>query len=161
MLCYEGIFFDKETSELIHSLEEERLAKVNDELHCTFKYRPDYKEIFDDIVGQYFEVYLIGYGCDGQNSGFEILLPKELERYYINYDKERPGVVTTPHITASIAEGARAVNTKNLKFRKLSEPVKLVGRFGYWIIDGEKEYVSYNPYFKKAGKTIKTKKRFY
>ena len=117
--------------DLIHSLETEKLAKVNDEIHCTFKYHPTSDEIFNKIVGRTFEVYLIGYCNDGQNSGFEILFPDELKDYYINYDQENPDVLKVPHITASLAEGAKASNTKKLWFKPLDRPVKLVGKFGY------------------------------
>ncbi|MBQ8193287.1 MAG: hypothetical protein IJZ46_04390 [Bacilli bacterium] len=144
MLSYEGIFFEANMVDLIHSLETEKLARVNDEIHCTFKYHPTTDEIFNDIVGRTFEVYLISYGNDGQNSGFEVLLPDELKAYYINYD-------ATPHITASLAEEAKASNTKNLNFKPLEKPVKLVGRFGYWIKGENEEYLSYEPYSK--GKT--------
>lgn len=51
MLSYEGIFFEGDTIELIHSLETEKLARVNDEIHCTFKYHPNNDEIFNEIVG--------------------------------------------------------------------------------------------------------------
>lgn len=146
MLSYEGLFFEADMVELIHSLETEKLAIVNDEIHCTFKYHPTDEEIFDEIVGKVFEVYLIGYGNDGQNSGFEILLPDELKDYYINYDEENPNILKVPHITASLAEDAKSSNTKNLSFKPLEKPVKLIGRFGYWIKDNEKEYLSYESY---------------
>ena len=151
MLSYEGIFFEDDMVDIIHSLETETLTKVNDKLHCTFKYHPTNDEIFNDIVGKTFEVLLIGYGNDGQNSGFEILLPEELKKYYINYDEQNPNILKVPHITASLAEGAKASNTKNLNFKPLEKPVKLVGRFGYWIKGENEEYLSYEPYSK--GKT--------
>ena len=104
MLSYEGIFFDNKTVELIHSLEINPLAKVNDEIHCTFKYHPNKVEIFNDIVGQTFEVFLIGYGNDGKNSGFSISFSDRLLPYYINYDEQNPSVLKVPHITASLAK---------------------------------------------------------
>lgn len=148
MLSYAGIFFESDMVDLIHSLENEKLAIVNDEIHCTFKYHPSNNEIFNDIVGKTFEVYLIGYGNDGQNSGFELLLSDELKDYYINYDEENPNILKKPHITASLAEGAKASNTKKLNFKPLEKPIKLVGRFGYWIKEETKEYLSYKPYSK-------------
>ena len=69
------VFFDLETCYIIHQLESKKLDKVND-------------EIFDEIVEKEFEVYLIGYGNDGQNSGFEMLIPDELKEYYKNHDKQ-------------------------------------------------------------------------
>ncbi len=149
MLSYEGLFFETDMVDLIQSLEKEKLARVNDEIHCTFKYHPTTNEIFNDIVGKTFEVYLIGYGNDGKNSGFEILLPDELKKYYINYDEQNKMVLKHPHITASLSEGANSSNTKNLNFKPLKKPVKVVGRFGYWIKEENKEYLSYEPYYKK------------
>lgn len=146
MLSYEGLFFEEDMVDLIHSLDKEKLPKVNDEIHCTFKYHPCDEEIFDEIVGKSFEVYLVGYGSDGNNSGFELLLPEELQKYYINFDEENPNILKTPHITSSLAEDAVASDTKKLKFRPLERPVKLIGRFGYWVKDENCEYLSYEPY---------------
>lgn len=146
MLNYEGIFFEKDMIDIIHSLEKDKLAIINDEIHCTFKYKPTENEIFNEIVGRTFEIYLIGYGNDGKNSGFQILLPKELKKYYINYDEENPTILKIPHITASLAEGAKASNTKNLIFKPLEKPIKLIGKFGYWIKDNNNEYLSYEPF---------------
>lgn len=148
MVSYEGIFFDSKTVAVIHSLELNQLPKVNDEIHCTFKYHPESEEIFDEIVGKTFEIYLIGYGNDGNNSGFEILLSDELKPYYINYDEQDSTKLKKPHITASLTDGAKASNTKNLNFISLKEPVKLVGRFGYWIKEEDSEYLSFQPHLK-------------
>lgn len=152
MLSYEGIFFEEDMVKIIHSLEKEKLARVNDEIHCTFKYHPSNNEIFNEIVGQVFEIYLIGYGNDGQNSVFEILLPEELREYYINYDEQNPDVLKVPHITASLAEGAKASNTKNLDFKPLEKPIKLIGKFGYWIKDENNEYLSFETYTKSKSR---------
>ncbi len=148
MLSYEGIFFEADVVELIHSLETEKLAKVNDEIHCTFKYHPNDEEVFDELVGKNFEVFLVGYGNDGMNSGFQISLPDELMPYYINYDEQNPDVLKVPHITASLSEGAKASNTKNLKFIPLESPIRITGKFGYWIKEENDEYISYEPYSK-------------
>lgn len=150
MLSYEGIFFEGDMVELIHSLETKKLDKVLDEIHCTFRYHPTNDEIFNDIVGKTFEVYLIGYANDGQSSGFEVLLPEELKAYYINYENPGLPALRIPHITASLAEGVTPSNTKNLNFKPLEKPVKLVGRFGYWIKDENEEYLSYEPYQKMS-----------
>ena len=146
MLSYEGLFLEEDAVELIRSFEIEHLPKVNDEIHCTFKYHPKNNEIFNEIVGNYFEIYLIGYGCDGLNSGFQILLPDELKQYYINYDEQNPNILKITHITVSLAEGASASNTKNLVFKSLKNPIKLTCRFGYWIKGEDREYLSYEPY---------------
>ena len=84
--------------------------------------------------------------------GFEILLPEELKKYYINFDEDNPCVLKIPHITASLKQGAKASNTKNLKFNKLEKPVKINGRFGFWIKENDREYLSYKPYIIKKGR---------
>lgn len=143
MLSYEGLFFDDDTIKLIKSLETKTLETINDEIHCTFKYHPNDNEIFNELVGKTYEIYLVGYGNDGQNSGFEIQIPDELKRYYLNDDCNK---LKSPHITASLAINAKANNTKNLKFKKLKNPVKIIGKFGFWIKEEDKEYLSFKPY---------------
>lgn len=100
MLSYEGLFFDEETVKLIHSLEEDTLDVVNDEIHCTFKYHPANDEIFNEIVGKYFDVYLVGYANGGKNSGFKIEIFKKLEKYYIHHEPIDQTKLITHHITA-------------------------------------------------------------
>lgn len=148
MLKYEAIFLDEESVKLIHRLEENKLDRVNDEIHLTLKYKPNDNEIFNDIVGQEFEMYLIGYGNDGNNSGFEIELSENLKPYYINYDEINTNILKKPHITASLSEEAEAVNTKNLDFKKLPQKYTVKGRFGFWIEDDDKEYLSFKKYTK-------------
>ena len=139
MVKYEGLFFEDKDVELIHSLEEGRLDTINDEIHCTFKYRPSDEEIFNDIVGKSYEIELIGYGSNGMNSGFLVKLPEELNNYYLSDAR--------PHITASLADGAKGNDTKDLNFKRLDKTYKINGRFGYWIMDDDgKEYKSFNKY---------------
>lgn len=149
MVSYEGIFFEGEMATFIRSLEETNLGKLNDELHCTFKYHPSDKEVFNDIVGKSFDVYIVGYGNDGMNSGFELLLPDNLKKYYINYDEKDSSILKIPHITVSLSEKAKASNTKNLNFKKLDKPIKVTGKFGFWIKEEGVEYLSYSKYFIK------------
>lgn len=148
MIKYEAIFLDEESINLIHELEENKLDRVNDEIHLTLKYKPKDNEIFNDIVGKEFDMYLIGYANDGMNSGFEIELTEEPKPYYINYDEINTTTLKKPHITASLSNEAEAVNTKNLNFIKLPQKYKVKGRFGYWIEDDDKEYLSFKKYTK-------------
>ena len=145
-IMYEGIFFSGEEAEKIKSLDTNKLSRVNGRLHCTFKYKPKHEEIFDEIVGKQYEVEIVGYGNDCQNSGFSVILPKELKKYYINYDEQNIESLKIPHITVSLAENAKAANTKNLDFKKLERPIRVTGTFGYCIRDKGKERISFNPY---------------
>ena len=99
MISYEGIFFNEETSQFIHSLEKPQLEITNDIIHCTFKYHPNDDELFDELAGKEIEVLLIGYANYGHNSRFKIKLPDEINPYYINYDEQNPTILKTPHIT--------------------------------------------------------------
>lgn len=148
MLSYEGIFFEGETVDFIHSLEKFQLPIVNDEIHCTFKYHPSENEIFDELVGKEIEVLIVGYGYDGNNSGFEVQLPIDIMQYYINYEEHDPSRLKKPHITASLAKDAKASNTKDLIFEKLPKSYIVKGRFGYWIKEENIEYLSYDKYNK-------------
>ena len=146
MIIYEGIFFlEEEVDELIHSQEITQLQKIYRPLHITFKFRPKREEVFDDLVGSEIQVLIVGYGCDGQNSGFEVILHEDVERYFINMDEHNPEEKKIPHITASLALGASAVNTKGLKFVPLAEPIAVTGRFGYCVREKGKESISFEP----------------
>lgn len=143
MVIYEGIFFDDDTVNFIRKLEKRPLAIPINEIHCTFKFRPRDDEIFDELVGKEIELSI----SDGNNSGFEVELPVDIMHYYINYDKS--GKLNRPHITVSLSQGAKPLDTKNLKFEKLLKTYKVKGRFGYWIKKGISEHISYNIYKKR------------
>ena len=159
MVRYMGIFFEGEQAELIKSLQPTKLERTNGEIHCTFKYKPSNEELIEDLVGQEVEVYLIGYGCDGKNSGFEVAFDESYDPYYINYHEDKKDENGLPllkpkHITASLADGAVAAHTKDLDFVRLAEPILVTGRFGYWITaPGVEAHISYERNFQK-NKTI-------
>lgn len=96
MVLYEGIFFDDETTQLLRKLEEKPLEIKSDYLHCTFKFLPKNYEVFNNLANKQFDIYLIGYGNDGDNSGFEVSLSEELKKYYINYEKDNPSILKKP-----------------------------------------------------------------
>ena len=97
------------------------------------------------MVEEYFDVYLIGYGNDNKNSVFVVMLPERLNEYYINYDANNK--LKVPHITVSLSEGASANDSKDLDFKASDEPIKVRGRFGHFIKDNGKEYISFEPYY--------------
>ena len=73
-------------------------------------------------------------------------MPQKLKAYYINYNDQAPNILNTPHITASLNEGAEALNTRNLNFIPLEAPIKIKGKFGYKIKNADKTYITFEPY---------------
>ena len=144
MIDYEGIFFDDEEVKKIQSYELNHLGCINDCVHCTFVYKPTDEKIYDELLNKEISIYLISYGSSKNNSGFEVLIPKKYMKYYNNYDIN--GNYVKPHLTSSISKNGKSKDTCKLKFTPLKEKIKVTGRFGYWIKEDTKEYVSFKPY---------------
>ena len=145
MVYYEGLFFEKDEINKLLALEENRLEYCIDLLHCTFKYLPESNEIFNELVGRYFDIEIMGYGYDEKNSGFCVKLPKELEQYYINTDSL--GNIVLPHITCSRSIDGESENTKDLLFSYFNEFLKIRCRFGFCIKDSSgKIFVSFDKF---------------
>lgn len=114
IIYYFGVFFDPEDLPI-----KGKLKNVICNPHITFEFLPE--QVPSNLLGEKVTVTVIGYGNDGQNEGLTVKLPHYVEDYYKNN--------ATPHITLSIAEGAKAVNTKNLVFTEI-RPVTITGQFG-------------------------------
>ena len=143
MINYVGLFFEGNDLEKILSLEQNKLEFINDVIHCTFKYEPNENEIDNTILGEYFEVELIGYANNNSNSGFMVTLDDKIKKYYKN---EVNGEIIPPHITCSIAKEKLPIETSNLVFNLLEKPIRVKGRYGYYIKDENGRcYVSYKP----------------
>ena len=141
MVEYFGIFFNKENSKIISDNEKQRLEFLPNNFHCTFAFRPNEIELFNQFVGQNVDVSLIGYGNNNENSGFEIAFDDKFKDLFKNFDINN--TPKTPHITTSLANGARAVNTCNLRFEPI-KPITITGRFGFFVIENNKGFISFD-----------------
>ena len=141
MVEYFGIFFDKENSKKIIDNEKVHLDKLPNNFHCTFCYKPDSLKLFNEVAGKTIDIALIGYACDGKNSGYKVDFSTSLKKYFKNFDKQ--GNVKIPHLTTSLSKDGKAVDTANLNFINLNEPILLKGRFGYFIRNNNKAYISF------------------
>ncbi len=110
-------------------------------MHCTFKFQPSKEEIkkFSELLGKDLTLNVVGYCSDGKNSGYEIELSPEQDKAYTNVhivDKGEPVPTvekTTPHITVSMKEGSKAVDTGMLPFSKEKfEPFIIHGKAGFF-----------------------------
>lgn len=146
MVDYEGIFFDDEEVKKIQKYESHRLKNIHEKIHCTFVYRPSNDELYDELLNKEIDVYLISYGYSKNNSGFEIEIDSKYMKYYNNLDSNNN--IKKPHITASISDNGKSKNTDKLNFVPLEKKVKIKGKFGYWVIYDNNEYVSFEPHRK-------------
>ncbi|MBQ3194773.1 MAG: hypothetical protein IJB59_14525 [Oscillospiraceae bacterium] len=120
---YIGCFFEPELlKRSLENYERQKLSKEISYPHVTFAYRPE--EIPAMLFGQRVTVRAIGYSCNGENEALLVEfvnLPESLKAYTKN--------IAVPHITLSIAESAKAVNSYKLDFKPIA-PFSLVGVFG-------------------------------
>ena len=138
MVRFTGLFFANDEVQKLIRLEPIRLVKSPKTFHCTFGYKPPVEDVirFNEIVGEYCEAQVDGYGHDENNTGYRVVIPYQFREYFRNYDKN--GILKVPHITMSLSKNGRATNTCYLKFDKLDEPFNISGRFGFFI-DGNSE----------------------
>ena len=101
-----------------------KLDKVIGWQHVTYGFKTEYPE---DIHGKPVDVKVVGYGNDGQNEAYLVMLPKWTKDIYSGSDVK--------HITLSVAHGAKPVDSCKLTFEPL-EPFILEGVFGYFDKDG-------------------------
>ena len=142
MVLYFGMFFDKSASKIIYENEKVHLENLPNNFHCTFEFAPKEYNLLNEVIGKEVSVTLVGYACNGKNSGFEIEIPENIKMYFKNFDNT--GKLKIPHITTSISKEGKAVDTANLYFEELDEPIIIKGKFGYFIKDRNKSYISFN-----------------
>lgn len=142
-VSYQAIFLDEESIKKLLEMQGEKLPKKPKYMHCTFKFNPTDKEIEDfskALLGKKVNLKVIGYGSNGKNSGFEIALEPEQEAVYTNShtvnEKGIPEIErTVPHITVSMSEDAKAVDTGFLNFKPIKEPFEISGKGGFFVVD--------------------------
>lgn len=136
MIAYIGCFIDQ--TELLgemlkYNQSSQHLAHLIDYPHVTLAYAPDncYKELFGEKVK--IEVY--SYGNDKRNEGLGVRV--KTNNIII---AKMVNCVKAPHITVSIADGARPVDTSDLKFVEI-KPFELTGLFGGFELRNKKPIV--------------------
>ena len=117
---YIGVFFDSE--ELPKGLLDNDIQHK----HITLKYHPADEEValFTHFIGKEVTVHIVGYGNDGQNEGLFVSLDNTIP--YMGADR--------PHITLSIADGAKAVNTAYIQTTETRDGI-VTGHIGFFVDD--------------------------
>lgn len=123
-MVYYGIFFEGPARVVILQSAGEPLQNIIPDMHVTYYFRPPPdKELPEDLVGKPATVQLVGVGNDGQNHGVLVKLPQDTISLYNG--------AAQPHVTVSLAPGAKAVNTAHLDFKPI-QPVSVTGKYGYF-----------------------------
>lgn len=100
--------------------------------HVTLSYMPD--DAMEGLFGARARLVVTAYGSDGRNEGVKVAIvddgaPAEL--------RDAGAAVPVPHITLSIAKGARAVDTAKLEFRDLPRPLEIGATYGGYAPGGK------------------------
>ena len=120
---YIGCFFAPEDVEAAMLTQpRQRLSRTILHPHVTFVYRPD--TVPEALFGLPVTVKAVGYGNDGENEGLLVEfsdLPEDLAPLAAR--------IPVPHITLSVSETGKPVNSRYLSFRSI-DPFFLTGVFG-------------------------------
>ena len=126
---YIGCFFPRDAV-LLHAarIAPRRLDRIIQHPHVTFVYAPE--QVDTSLFGLPVQAQVVGYGNDGRNEGFRVLLTARSPALCRLAD-----AIEQPHITLSVAAGGHSVDTGRLTFSPI-EPFLLEGRFGGMRPDG-------------------------
>lgn len=144
---YTGVFFDYSvlmTRVKMH-ITKEMLSNIIENPHVTFAYKPEDDNMANrsSLFGIPLDFEVIGYGCDGKNQGLQVRLIKdgykkdgyirgpklELEFLYDFF-------VKNPHITISVSDDGKPVDTGKLEFMPIAETFLIRGSYGGYTYDG-------------------------
>ena len=122
-VIYTGAFVD--SKELEHKLEEygverTKLWRQIKDTHVTFQFRP--ADVDESLFGLPVDIRVIGYGVNTQNEGLLVEVTCANETVQKLCDK-----VEVPHITLSVSEDGKPVNTRYVGFAPIKTPFTIRG----------------------------------
>lgn len=128
---YTGVFFDAaELSEKFAKyVGEETLSNIIKNPHVTFTFRPN--SVDTGLLGKPVCFNVTGYACDGKNQGLSV----EVSLIHAGLSSEYQ-TIKHPHITISVSEDGKPVDTGKLCFTPLPEPFEIVGKYGVFTDTG-------------------------
>jgi hypothetical protein len=128
---YTGVFFDAaELSEKFAKyVGEETLSNIIKNPHVTFTFKPS--SVDTSLLGKPVCFTVTGYACDGKNQGLSV----EVSLIHAGLSSEYQ-TVKHPHITISVSEDGRPVDTGKLCFTPLSESFDITGKYGVFTDNG-------------------------
>lgn len=128
---YTGVFFD--LSEVINrfncNIGAAKLSNIIENPHVTFTFKP--KEVNPKLFGKEVVFRVIGYACDGKNQGLQVEYARMSEKLLPEYN-----TIQNPHITISVSEDGKPVDTGKLKFEPIENPFYIAGTYGTYTSEG-------------------------
>ena len=125
-VVYTGCFINpKKLEQKIKKLERLPLKRTIERPHVTFEYKPSSVDF--SLFGEKVSVTATGYGNDGENEGLFVTLETDNDSL-----KNLIKKIENPHITLSVSENGKPVNTKNLSSVPI-EPIKMTAVFGAFV----------------------------
>ncbi len=125
-VIYCGFFIER--GEFLRAFEP-KLARAIEFPHITTAFRPGGTELHEDLLGREIEVCAAKYGNDGRNEGIVVGFRGGDERAKAVFN-----TIALPHITISVAEDAKPVDTAQLDFTPCEEKI-LRARYGWFYSD--------------------------
>lgn len=98
------------------SIRSSRLANTITNPHITTEFQPKYVD--ESLFGEKVQITITGYGCDNKNEGLEVYTESQNPKI-----EEMILHIPVPHITLSLADDARAVNTRYLTFHPVTRMI--------------------------------------
>lgn len=120
---YIGIFVDYDTLQKFvnDNITKDRLSRMTERPHVTFAFRP--KEYNPDLIGKLVMLKVVGYACDGKNQGLQIEMDNtSIPEILAEFDK-----IKNPHITLSISDDGKPVDTGKMEFSQIEKPFCIMG----------------------------------
>lgn len=122
-VVYTGVFVDSKdlTHKLsMHGVKRTKLWREIPNTHVTFQYRPE--TVDESLFGSPVDIRVVGYGANSQNEGLlveVICANKEVQKLCEQ--------VAVPHITLSVSEDGKPVNTRYVDFVRIENPFVIQG----------------------------------
>lgn len=117
-VIYTGAFVDSKDLERKleeYGVERTKLWRQIQDTHVTFQFRP--KEVDETLFGLPVDIRVIGYGVNPQNEGLLVEVTCANETVQKLCDQ-----VEVPHITLSVSEDGKPVNTRYVDFVPIKTP---------------------------------------
>lgn len=130
-VIYNALFVDNEERAKLLTVGSKHLSKINTEPHVTLHFRPTAENTYRNLWGGKATLKVVGYANDGKNEGVLVKVKAEDTLLQVLFDS-----VKTPHITISVSEDCKPVDTAKLDFQ-LCAPITLKATFGAFVSTGQ------------------------